>query len=165
MSEQIEAPEGAELAALGAEATALDFDVGDMGPDPAAGPVAVVDPAAETAAMIGAAVGLLSPLLPYLPTIYTPDRIQGIAAAYVPVATKYGWNVGGWLEQYGAEIALIATAGPALLQTANAHKAWKAEREKEEREKEERKKPATQAAPVEVPPVAVVAFGGAGGAA
>lgn len=105
---------------------------------------AAPDPVAETAAMLGAVVALASPLLPYLPTIYTPETVQALAGAYVPVAEKHGWNVGGWLDRYAAELALVAVAGPVAIRTANAHKAWKAERAAEARAKRGEPEPASQ---------------------
>lgn len=103
---------------------------------------AAPDPVAETAAMLGAVVALASPLLPYLPTIYTPETVQALAGAYVPVAEKHGWNVGGWLDRYAAELALVAVAGPVAIRTATAHKAWKAERAAEARAKKGEPAPA-----------------------
>ena len=126
MEHETEEVAGAELAAMGPEMAALDAEVFEQGPAPeGAEATSAVDPAKEMAAVIGVAVGLLSPALPYLPGIYTQERIQQIAAAYVPVAEKHGWNMGGWMEQWGAEIALGAVALPALMQTVQAHKAYK----------------------------------------
>ena len=79
------------------------------------------DPVEETKAIFAAIVALLSPLLPYLLLIYTEEKITMLAAAYVPVAEKYGWNVGGFLEQFGAEIALIGVSIPLAIQTSRAH--------------------------------------------
>lgn len=123
-------------------------------PAPAGGELAEVaapDPVAETAAMFGAVVALASPLLPYLPSIYTAETVQGLAAAYVPVAEKYGWSAGGWLEKYAAELALVAVAGPVLVRTATAHKGWKRERQAEARAKRGEPEPAPAGA--ERPPV------------
>lgn len=131
---------GGELAALGAHAAALDAEVGadDFGPAPGApGGAADIgpDPVAETSAVLSMVVGMLSPLLPYLPEIYTPEKIAALAGAYVPVAEKYGWQSAGWLDKYGAEVVLIATAAPVAMQTAQAHRAWQAAREAERRAK------------------------------
>jgi len=108
-----------------AEAAAMAGDVEPARPDQVA----------ETAAMFGAAVALLSPMLPYLPGIYTQERVEQLAGAYMPVAEKYGWSAGGWLEKFGAEIALVAVAGPLIVQTVGAHKAHKAAAAKVERER------------------------------
>lgn len=123
--------QAADLARL--QAAAMDGEPATLSDGVAE--AAAPDPVAETAAMLGAVVALASPLLPYLPTIYTPETVQALAGAYVPVAEKHGWNVGGWLDRYAAELALVAVAGPVAIRTANAHKAWKAERAAEARAK------------------------------
>lgn len=128
---------GAELAALGGAAAALDAEVGasDFGPAPAAQiePAQQADPSAETAAVIGLVVGMLTPMLPYLPAIYTDDKVRALAGAYVPVAQKYGWDSGGWFDRYGAEIMLAGVGLPLLAQTRAAHQAWAADKRREER--------------------------------
>lgn len=121
--------QAADLARLRAAAAEGEPAPADMAEVEPVGP----DPVQETAAMFGAVVALASPLLPYLPTIYTPETVQALAGAYVPVAQKYGWDAGGWLEKFGAEIALIAVAGPVVVRTAGAHKEWKAEKAREAR--------------------------------
>lgn len=130
MANESAAPDVApELSAMAHEVAALDGDVFDPGPVPdGAGPVAAPDPASEMRDIIALAVGLLAPALPYLPTIYTDEKITALAGAYVPVAEKYGWDVGGALSNWGAEIALAAVAVPLGVQTANAHRAWAEER-------------------------------------
>lgn len=118
------------LAGLGGAVAAIDGEIGadEFGPAPEAAGAALAgpDPAAEVAAVLGMVVGLASPLLPYLPTIYTDDKVQMLAAAYVPVARKYGWSAAGWLDQYGAEMALVAVALPLAIQTKQAHEAHRA---------------------------------------
>lgn len=114
---------GAELAALGGAAAALDAEIGagDFGPAPDVPAEVGPDATAETAAVLKMAVALLSPMLPYLPEIYTEDKIIALAGAYVPVAEKYGWTSGGWFDKYGPEIVLAATALPLAFQTKQAH--------------------------------------------
>lgn len=116
---------GAELAALGSAAAALDAEIGagDFGPAPDQPAELAPDATAETAAVLKMAVALLSPVLPYLPEIYTEDKIIALAGAYVPVAEKYGWTSGGWFDKYGPELVLAATALPLAFQTTQAHKA------------------------------------------
>ncbi|MQY50839.1 hypothetical protein [Rhodocyclus gracilis] len=117
----------------------------------AAAAAPIVDPVDETRALFGVVVAMASPLLPYLPTIYTEDKLTKLASAYVPVAAKYQWNVGGWLAQYGAEIALVGVALPLAVQTAKAHKAFMAERTAEDEKKEQGDKPAPTAAAPALP--------------
>lgn len=94
------------------------------------------DKGAEAAAVVTMVVALLSPLLPYLPGIYTDDKVGKLGAAWAPVAEKYGWDVGGWLSDYGAEIALFAVAAPLAMQTAKAHRGWAAEMSRAAAEKQ-----------------------------
>lgn len=143
MNQEIETladEQAADLARL--QAAAMDGEPTPMSEDVAQ--AEAPDKVAEMAAMLGAVVALASPLLPYLPTIYTPETVQALAGAYMPVAEKHGWNVGGWLERYAAELALVAVAGPVAIRTANAHKAWKAERAAEARAKRGEPEPASQ---------------------
>lgn len=128
MSGEVEAggmsPEqAADFAALQAAANEQEAEAAALVAEPA-GP----DPAEEAKAAFGLVVGLLSPLLPYLPAIYTDDALSRLAGAYVPVAEKYGWNMGGMFDQYGAEIVLAGVALPLVAQTRNVHIAWAAER-------------------------------------
>lgn len=138
----------AELDALEGHAAAMDAEYlsSSAGPELDAQAMPPENKTAETAAMFGAAVAMLSPVLPYLPGIYTPETVNRLAEVYQPVADKYGWDVGGWLAGYGAELALIGTAVPLIAATAAAHKAHVAAKEAERVEKK----------PEEGKPVAVV---------
>lgn len=88
-----------------------------------------IDPAAEWEMTISLVVAVLSPALPYLPGIYTPDTIKALSGAIVPVADKYGLNVGGMMG--GPEVGLLLIAAPLGLSTYVAHKQWKAQQEAE----------------------------------
>lgn len=127
--------EASNLAALAGAAAAVDADAAadEFGPAPGGAVPAGPDPVDEARAVFGMVVGMLSPLLPYLPSIYTDDALARLAAAYVPVAEKYGWSMGGMLDQYGAEIMLAGVALPLVVQTRNVHVAWAAERAARER--------------------------------
>ncbi|WP_059411696.1 hypothetical protein [Cupriavidus basilensis] len=96
---------------------------------PLPGEPAPVDPAAEWEMTISLVVAVLSPALPYLPTVYTPDTIKALSGAIVPVADKYGLNVGGIMG--GPEIGLLMIAAPLGLSTYVAHKQWRAQQEAE----------------------------------
>lgn len=124
---------------------------------PGEAPPPVVDPVAEAQAVFGMVVALAAPMLPYLPAIYTDEKLAMLAGAYVPVAQKYGWDVGGRLGNYGAEIALVAVAAPLAIQTAQANKAFVAAKIAEAKPKEgaaelpaakPEKQPAIERAPV-----------------
>ncbi|CAJ96113.1 hypothetical protein CMPELA_25740 [Cupriavidus necator] len=101
-----------------------------------------VDPAVEWEMSLTLLVTVLSPALPYLPSIYTKDTIKALAAAIVPVADKYGLNVGGLMS--GPEIGLLLVAGPLALSTYVAHQAW--------REQQDAERTVDNAPPAEVVP-------------
>lgn len=119
-----------ELARLELEAAAVDSAVDAAIPlAPGQEPPPPPDPAKEAADVFGLAVVVLSPMLPYLPAIYTPDRVQAIAAAYVPVAEKYGWDLSGTLGKYSAELGLALAVLPTVPAVLQAHRALAAERD------------------------------------
>ncbi|NUO87662.1 MAG: hypothetical protein HOQ37_16335 [Cupriavidus sp.] len=101
-----------------------------------------VDPAVEWEMSLTLLVTVLSPALPYLPSVYTPDTIKALAGAIVPVADKYGLNVGGLMS--GPEIGLLLVAGPLALSTYVAHRAW--------REQQDAERTVDNAPPAEVAP-------------
>lgn len=151
MAEKNEAPEGANWDALAAEAAALDLENGPAPVEPqAAGPAQ--DPGAETAALLAMVVGLLSPMLPYLPGIYTEDVRGQLAAAYVALAQKHGWESGGWFERWGPEIMAAALVIPLGIRTGQEHRAWIAA--KSDEAKKARELEAPKAAPEFVGPPA-----------
>lgn len=115
MSEDLQALE-AQAAAIDAEAAAPDVA--------AAEPEAVrVDLAAELAALLQTAAGILVPAFPCLATIYTEATCKRLGDAAAPVMDKYGWSVGGLFDRWGAEITLAAVALPVALATAQGVKA------------------------------------------
>lgn len=123
-----------ELDALEHSAAELDAEGGDMGPAPDGAGMVGPDPVQETAALLGVCVGMVAPLLPYLPAIYTDEVVGRLAAAYVPVAEKHGWGIGGeFFERWGPEIVLAGTVLPLAMATKSAHQAWAAERAAEKR--------------------------------
>jgi hypothetical protein len=145
----MESQQAADLAAL-MRAAAEQDDAQSVENDGAM--VGAPDPVAETAAALSVVVAVVSPLLPYVESIYTPEVQARLAAAYVPVAEKYGWTAGGWFEQYGAEIALAVTVAPLAMQTKVAHAEWVAEREREARKREPAR---VESKPAPVGPAAV----------
>lgn len=118
-----------ELQALEAQAAAIDAEAAT--PDPAAAPEAEavkVDVAAEVAALIETAAGLLTPAFPCLATIYTTATCRRLGEAAAPVMDKYGLSVGGLFDRWGAEITLAAVALPIAMATAQGIKADRAKR-------------------------------------
>lgn len=122
--EAVEAPAGAEVEA---EAGAQSENV-----------------AAEVAALVRMAAGILTPAFPSLAGIYTEEACARLGDAAAPVLAKYGLSVGGLFDRWGAEITLAAVAVPVALATWQGIKADRAPKA------EAAGKPAP-AAPVEAP--------------
>lgn len=66
----------------------------------------------EIAAAMGMAVAMLGPVFPSLRTIYTPETMGAASGAIAAVCDKHGWLDGGFMGQYGPEIACLAIVGP-----------------------------------------------------
>lgn len=66
----------------------------------------------EIAAAMGMAVAMLGPMFPSLRTIYTPETMGAASGAIAAVCDKHGWLDGGFMGQYGPEIACLAIVGP-----------------------------------------------------
>lgn len=137
--EQAQDMGAAALDAMAGEVAALDFETSgpagtapadDFGPAPSQGAAApVADPAAEWLMVLILARTALAPLWPFVVPIYTDERLQEVAAAFVPVADKYGVSAGGVFDKWGAELRLAMVLGPLVLQTWLAWKVAKAEAE------------------------------------
>ncbi|ALS61858.1 hypothetical protein [Pandoraea norimbergensis] len=110
------------------KAAAFESQIETAAAAPLPGEPEPINPADELAELIVLGVTVASPLLPYLPSIYTPDVCKQLAAAIVPVAEKYGIDVSG--VRGGPELTLIMTALPLAAMTFAAHKQWRAEVEK-----------------------------------
>lgn len=54
-------------------------------------------------------IGMLTPMLPFLPTCYTPEVLDRIAAAFTAVEIKRGWNID---EKMAPEVMLAIAALP-----------------------------------------------------
>lgn len=108
------AEQAADLAALQAMAGPVPGqEEGATAPEAAAGP----DLAGEIAGIVQAAVGMLAPMFPSLPGIYTPEATQAAAAATAAVCDKHGWMQGGLMGRWGEEIACAAIVGPLAFAT------------------------------------------------
>ena len=113
-----------ELAALETEAAAVDaVNAPPVETQAEAGPVVPGNEQAEVAWLITILAGLFAPVFPSLQKIYTPDTINSIAAAAVPVMAKRGWTTGALLGKYAEELALAAVAVPVALATWQGIKA------------------------------------------
>ena len=122
-----------DLAALEAEAAAVDAEIAPAAqveqPAEAAPPVA--DEVAELSALISIVSGLFAPVFPSLAKIYTPDTVQSLAQAAVPVMRKHGWSTSALLGRYAEELALLAVVAPVGMATWQGIKADVAAAEKE----------------------------------
>lgn len=58
-------------------------------------------------------IGMLTPMLPFLPECYTPQVVEAIAAQFTAVEIKRGWNLG---EQMTPEVMLAVVALPPTIQ-------------------------------------------------
>ncbi|WP_343741804.1 hypothetical protein [Herbaspirillum huttiense] len=58
-------------------------------------------------------IGMLTPMLPFLPECYTPQVVDAIAAQFTAVEIKRGWNLG---EQMTPEVMLAVVALPPTFQ-------------------------------------------------
>lgn len=119
--------QGAQSAEQAAELAALQAMVGaEPGQEEGEGEqevAAVPDLAQEIAGLVQAAVGMLAPMFPSLPGIYTPEATQAAAAATAAVCTKHGWMQGGLMGRWGEEIACAVIVGPLAFATYHGVKA------------------------------------------
>ncbi|MGL5181190.1 hypothetical protein [Herbaspirillum huttiense] len=67
------------------------------------------DPISRNRDFLAMGIGMLTPMLPFLPQCYTPEVIDQIAAAFTAVEIKRGWNLG---EHMTPELALAMAALP-----------------------------------------------------
>jgi hypothetical protein len=88
--------------------------------------------AQEIAGLVQAAVGMLAPMFPSLPGIYTPEATQAASVAVAGVCNKHGWMQGGVMGKWGEEIACVAIVGPLAFATYQGIKADIAARQPEQ---------------------------------
>ena len=119
--------QGAQSAEQAAEFAALQAMAGPVpGQEEAEGEqevAAAPDLAQEIAGIVQAVVGMLAPMFPSLPGIYTPEATQAAAAATAAVCSKHGWMQGGLMGRWGEEIACAALVGPLAFATYHGVKA------------------------------------------
>lgn len=80
--------------------------------EPTAAEPAAINSTAQVEGLLTMAVQLLAPMFPSLGQVYTPKTINALASVTVPLANKYGWDVGGLFGRYAEEVAFIAVALP-----------------------------------------------------
>lgn len=117
----------AEDAALIAQGAALDAGAEPPPVDAKGQPVAPTDYGSEAAMLLKALVGIAAPFFPSVPKIWTDDKQAAVAAAAAPVMEKYGFTLGSFMGDYGAELTLLIVAGPVVLETIDGIKADRAE--------------------------------------
>lgn len=79
------------------------------------------NPAGENLAILQTLIAILTPALPFLPKVYTPDTVERIANAYTAVEEKYGWNIRGMM---GVEVQLAIVAIPPTIQAIALGRAY-----------------------------------------
>ena len=89
--------------------------------------------ATEIEGLVQAAVGMLAPMFPSLPGIYTPEATQAASVAVAGVCHKHGWMQGGVMGRWGEEIACVAIVGPLAFATYQGVKSDIADRQPVER--------------------------------
>lgn len=146
-AELIGPEQAADLQALQAAAQAQ--------PLPAGAPVPDVPPvqslADEFVSVSGIALAVLAVPYPSLSAIWTDEARAAVAASAAAVCEKHGWLAGGFMGDWGAEVALLVTAGPLVVASVAAARADTAERKKDA----EKPAPAVAVAgPVAVPEAA-----------
>lgn len=155
--------QAADLAALSAAAMA-----GDPVPVPGAEPVRDTGPslADELAGLVTVAVGILGPVFPSLPRIYTQEVTRAAATATAAVCEKHGWLSAGVMGKWGEEIAAGAILLPLAYQTAQGVRADLAARRAVEQSKPARversgapEQVRAEAVPTEQPGARTVTFG------
>ena len=86
--------------------------------------------------MVGLAVSVAAPALPFLPACYTPEVCGQIGTALDAVATKYGWNLEGLNSP---ELALAAVSiPPTITAVVMARQHFAAKRAQAQAEKQAR---------------------------
>lgn len=91
------------------------------------------DLAVEIAGLVQAAVGMLAPMFPSLPGIYTPEATQAASVAVAGVCHKHGWMQGGVMGRWGEEIACALIVGPLAFATYKGVRSDIADRQPVER--------------------------------
>lgn len=113
--EAMPSEQAAELAALEAAAGEGAQAAQVKEAEQAAGPR--VDLATELRALVGMFVGLVAPVFPSLPKIYTAETTEAAALAVAAVCNKHGWMQGGIMGDFAEEIAAAAVLAPLALAT------------------------------------------------
>jgi hypothetical protein len=109
-----------DLDRLRVDAAALDAGAVPAPGAPELDLPAAPDPAAELAAVISVCVGILAPVFPSLPAIYTEQTVHAVAAATAPVLEKYGVEMGGLFGRWQEEIKCAIVVVPVALATKAA---------------------------------------------
>jgi len=76
-----------------------------------------VDLATEISQALTIISTILSPALPSLRDIYTPEATGAAGQAIAGVCNKHGWLAGGFLGQWGEELACLVVVGPLAVAT------------------------------------------------
>jgi hypothetical protein len=128
------APDTAALEALRAEAQADTPAAQPMEGEGAPAATPMMDPAIQWEGLLKMAVTMLTPAMPFLPSIYTDECLATLAAAIVPVAEKYNFDPGELFGKYAPEINLALIAGPLVVRTVLEFRALRAAQDKARQE-------------------------------
>lgn len=97
-----------ELAALEAAAKGQGAPAGE----PMAGEPAPVDTVEESRQMWAMVFTVAGGIMPEVERLYTPERIERIAVAWVPLAQKRGWDLGDLFGRWAPEIMFVVAIIP-----------------------------------------------------
>lgn len=148
-------PRGPDVAAaLDArrEATAAPADPGDQGTIPEAPGLGLLGGLVqENLDLLTMGMDMLSPMLPFLPNIYTAEVCKRIAERAAAVEAKYNVSPGALFGKYKDEVMLAAAVLPPTLVAFQASKAYIAQAKAQAAatlaaQKEEEKRKAKEAA-------------------
>lgn len=100
---------------LGAELAGLEASAAPTPPAPGApGAPAPVDYQAECSMLVSFAFDTLAPFYPATCAAWSAEKRAALVAACVPLATKYGFTLGGLFDRWGPEVGLALVVVPMI---------------------------------------------------
>lgn len=123
--EQLSNEQAMDLAALEATAAEQPLLPGQEPPPPPVDPQMALGE--EIAGIVLSVVAVLSPALPSLKKIYTPETTRAAGSAIAGVCVKHGWLSGGLMGEWSEEITAAVVVLPLAVTTYQAVKADVAE--------------------------------------
>lgn len=107
------------------KAAAFEFEAEQAAAAPLPGEPQPVNPADELREVLELARDWVSPMLPYVPAIYTDEVLTELSAKTIPVLEKWGVSLDGVSDLLGPELKLAALVLPLAYVTYRTHKAYR----------------------------------------